>query len=342
MPDSRPASAVSVSFSSKRSSPIVPRREETLVDVAQLAAEGDEGPGADRPRDLTPEGRLGAALGQLALEQVGGADVVGVALDPRRLALALAAVPGHLARLGGPRRLLPLAQGRQQRPVHEQVGVAADRRGEVTVGGAAQSGVAAVAVAVGGLHQGAEHERCIRLAAMSAPRRLLDHQPARLGGDLPGLTRGQRPAAAAGSARRAPAAARPVARSAADRAGRGRGRRRAPACARAAGRPVRWRGSSGARSGGGTPSAQRSGLRPRRSSRRSGTRARWTRRRGWSRHGSRQEPRPHRGPPPAARRRPRARSHGQRRSGRAGRSRAGRGSGYGCGRSRRCAGRRQG
>ena len=43
------------------------------------------------------------------------------------------------------RARLPLAERRQQRPVHDQVGVAADRRGEVAVGGAAEAGVADVA-----------------------------------------------------------------------------------------------------------------------------------------------------------------------------------------------------
>ena len=173
----------------------------------------------------------------------------------RRLALALAAVAGHLARLGRPRRLLPLAQRRQQSPVDDEVRVAADRRGEVAVGGAAEAGMAAVAVAVGGLYQGTEHERCIRLAAVPAPRRLSRPRagspapPPRPPGSAPG------PAAAAASARRARAAARPGARPAPDRAGRGRGRRPAPACAPAAAPPVRWRGSSAARSGGGTRSA---------------------------------------------------------------------------------------
>ena len=45
-----------------------------------------------------------------------------LALDPHRLALALAAVAGHLPRFRGARRLLPLAEGRQQRPVDERSG----------------------------------------------------------------------------------------------------------------------------------------------------------------------------------------------------------------------------
>ena len=174
----------------------------------------------------------------------------------RRLALALAAVPGHLARLGRPRRLLPLAQRRQQRPVHEQVGVAPDRRGEVAVGRAAEAGMTAVAVAVGGLLQGTEHERCIRLPAVPAPRRLA--RP-RAGSPPPPP---HRPGAGArpwpqrrGRHAERRAAARPGARPAPDRAGRARGRPPARACARAAARPARWRGSSAARSSGATRSA---------------------------------------------------------------------------------------
>src|SRR5262249_46861855 len=142
-----------------------PGRQEALVDVPELAAEGDEGTGADHPRDLAGEGGLLAALGPLALEQEGGADVLGVALDPHRLALELAAAQGDAARLRPPRRLLPLAERRQQRPVYDEVGIAPDRRGEVTVGGAAEAGVAAVALAVVGLLERSEHEGCIRLAA---------------------------------------------------------------------------------------------------------------------------------------------------------------------------------
>ena len=79
----------------------------------------------------------------------------------------------------------------------EQVGIAPDRRGEVAVGGAAEPGVAAVALAVGGLLEGAEHERCIRLAAVPAPRGLAADEPARLGRHLARL-RGESPARSGG------------------------------------------------------------------------------------------------------------------------------------------------
>ena len=69
----------------------------------------------DHPGDLALEDRIQAALPQLAFEQVGGADVVGVALDLGRLALPRRAIGGGLAGLGQRRRLLPLTQQPQQR-----------------------------------------------------------------------------------------------------------------------------------------------------------------------------------------------------------------------------------
>ena len=96
-----------------------PRRQHPLVDVAELAAEGDEGAGPDHPGDLALEDRVEAALAELALEQVGGADVVGAALDLGRLALAGRGVGGGVAAVAQRRRLLPLPQRRQQRPVDD-------------------------------------------------------------------------------------------------------------------------------------------------------------------------------------------------------------------------------
>ena len=64
------------------------------------------------------------------------------------------------------------------------------------------------------------------------------------------------PRSAPGSAPRDRRAGRRAARRSPGRAGRGRGRSPARACARAAARPVRWRGSSAARSAGGTRSAR--------------------------------------------------------------------------------------
>ena len=84
--------------------------------------------------------------------------------------------------------------------------------------------MAEVAIAVVGLLERAEHERCIRRAAVPAPGRLGGDQPARLAGDArrPGAAPSAR--AAAASAPRARRAARPGARPAAGRAARGPGR----------------------------------------------------------------------------------------------------------------------
>src|SRR6476619_1671699 len=178
-------------------------RQEALVNIAELAAEADEGAGADQPRNLAREdeccidhamrGRCSvrscASLAQLALEQESGADVVGPPLDAHRLALTLAAVPGSLARFGSARCQLALAQRSQQGTVDDEVRVAPDRRGEMTVGGAAEPGVAAVALAVLSLFEGTQHKRCIRGATVPASRSLLHHQAARLSRKLGRLAR---------------------------------------------------------------------------------------------------------------------------------------------------------
>ena len=91
--------------------------------------------------------------------------------------------------------------------------------------------MAAVALAVGGLFEGAEHERCIRLAAVPAPRRLARSPGGSPRPPPPPPAAAPAPGAAAGSARRGRAAARSAARPAAGRAGRGPGRPPAPACA---------------------------------------------------------------------------------------------------------------
>src|SRR5205085_930141 len=80
---------------------------------------------------------------ELSLEQVGSANVVGGTLDAHRLPLLLAAAPGRLAGLGQARRLLPLVQRRQQRAMHDEGRIAADRRGEVAGAGTAEPGVTA-------------------------------------------------------------------------------------------------------------------------------------------------------------------------------------------------------
>src|SRR5262249_49788315 len=78
-------------------------------------------------------------LEQALLEQPGEAELVGRVLDLRRLALACRRVLGELLELV--RCSLALAELAQQRTVDDEVGVAADRRGEVAVGAAPRAGM---------------------------------------------------------------------------------------------------------------------------------------------------------------------------------------------------------
>ena len=96
-----PTSAVSVSVQVEALAAQHPGRQQSLVDVAELAAEAHERAGADHPGDLALEAALPARLEQLAPEQEGRADAVGVALDRRRLALALGAAPAGIAHRSG-------------------------------------------------------------------------------------------------------------------------------------------------------------------------------------------------------------------------------------------------
>ena len=107
------------------------------------------------------------------------------AAPPRARARSSAARPRATSARSGSSSPAPSAD--EQGPVGDEVRIAADRRGEVRVGGAAEPGVAEVAVAVVGLLQRAQHERCIRLAAVAAPLRLLRDEPARLDRQLAGL-----------------------------------------------------------------------------------------------------------------------------------------------------------
>ena len=83
--------------------------------------------------------------------------------------------------------MLAAADGGQQRAVADEVGIAADRRGEMAVVGGAEAGVAAVLRGVGGLLEGAQEQRGQRRAATIAPHVRLD--PSR---DLPHQLRGLR------------------------------------------------------------------------------------------------------------------------------------------------------
>ena len=89
-------------------------------------------------------------------------DVVGVALDRHRVALAFGGPRAELCQLAGPRRALAAADRREQRAVADEVGIAADRRGEVAVGARVQAGVAEVPGRVVGLLERAQHERAER------------------------------------------------------------------------------------------------------------------------------------------------------------------------------------
>src|SRR5439155_24362166 len=113
-----------------------------------LPAEADERAGAHQPRDLAVELVLPARPVELPFEQEARADAVGGALQAERLPLPLGALPARLAdrrRVGRP---LAGADGGEQRPGGDEVGITADRRGEMRVRGTAQSGVPEVRVAV--------------------------------------------------------------------------------------------------------------------------------------------------------------------------------------------------
>ena len=202
-----------------------PRRQEPLVDVGHRPAEADEGAAADHSRNLAVE----AASRGRASNSSRRSRKAAQTSSPVRSALAESrsrseqCTAASAMQLGAGRVLLGADQ-RQQRPVGDQVGVAADRRGEVGVGGAAEAGVAEVRLAVVGLLHGSEHERCIRLAAVAAPLRLARRRGGwpRPRSRRPGWARCAWAAAASGSpARRAAPAA---ARSARGRAARAPGR----------------------------------------------------------------------------------------------------------------------
>src|SRR4051794_13565235 len=106
-----------------------PDRQQTLV----ARGEAHERAGADEAGDLAVELLVPAALEQLALEQERARDAVGEALDAHRVALAGAAPGADLLELRSPRLLLARPDRAEQRPVRDEVRVAADRRREVGV-----------------------------------------------------------------------------------------------------------------------------------------------------------------------------------------------------------------
>ena len=224
------------------------RRQQALEHVA----EPHEHRALDQADHLAGERLVPAAVEQHVLQQERQADVVAAPLDQRRLPLAVR------ARLGQPRELVlvgrcrrPLAQVGDQRPVADQVGIAADRAREVAVRGERQPGVSEVLRVVAGALQRPQDERRERRPA--PPRRARRTGPPTR--RSPPRRRRPGPAcaarAAAASAPPARPAARPATRRRPDRATGGRGRAPAPARRTAARRPAGWRAASAPRPAGG-------------------------------------------------------------------------------------------
>ena len=134
-----------------------PHGQEALEALARRSARTRPSRSARPPRPRRP--RLAAALAQDALEQEGAAHVVGVALDLHRLALGRRAVHAASASSSARGATSSSPSAPSSARWHDEVGVAADGRGEVAVARAAQAGVADVARRVGGLLERAQHER---------------------------------------------------------------------------------------------------------------------------------------------------------------------------------------
>src|SRR6185312_10255978 len=132
---------------------------------------------------------LPALLEQLALEQERARDVVGGALDAHRVALARRAPVAGARQAGRSRGLLPAADGAQQRAVADEVGVAADRRGEVAVVREPEPGVAEVRRVVARLLERAQHEAAQADPALAGARDVLLDEPRTLGDRLGRLLR---------------------------------------------------------------------------------------------------------------------------------------------------------
>ena len=122
-----------------------------------------------RPVTTPSTGSSHPRVGQAVAQPEGGADVVAAALDRGRLALGARAAVGLEGQLGEPRAAARrAARGCQQAAVHQQVGVAPDRRGEVEVRRAGEPGVPDLRRRVVRLAQRAQHQRPQRLAAAPA------------------------------------------------------------------------------------------------------------------------------------------------------------------------------
>ena len=162
-PDERHAVLVAVEALARIEAP---GRQEALEDVA----EAHEQPGADEARHDAVERLLPAVAAQPVAQQEGQADRLGAALGVGRLALALRAAQGDLRQIARLRRVLAEARERAGRAVHDDVGIAPDRRREMHVRRRGQRGVAAVDRVVARELERAQEQRCRRPRASPGAR----------------------------------------------------------------------------------------------------------------------------------------------------------------------------
>src|SRR5207244_6733840 len=125
--------------------------------------EADEQARLDDPDNLALERLLPAAVEQLALEQPREAELVGPVLDPGGGSLLQRRVLGEGVEVGR-RGIVGGTELAKERPVADQIWVAADRRGEVAVGAARKARVAEVLGMVARLLERPEHELRKRVA----------------------------------------------------------------------------------------------------------------------------------------------------------------------------------
>ena len=156
------------------------------------------------------------------VEEPREADLVGEVLDARRLPLALRRVLRELGEVRR-RRIVRQPELAEQRAVHDEIGIAADRRGEVRVRRAREAGVPEVPRVVARLLERPQDERRERLAAAARLFGVLADAPRDLARRARRLLRCQCAPAPAASARRGRSASRAGARPPAGRAARARG-----------------------------------------------------------------------------------------------------------------------
>src|SRR5918996_1207061 len=157
-------------------------------EALEETVEANEDAGPDRADDLPAEGRVPARLEQPALEQPGEAELVGAVLDLGRFTLALGRPLRQLVEIIGG-RLVGEPEQREQRAMADEVGVAADRRGEVAVGPTREPGVTEVARVVARLLERAEDERRKSIAASLRAHHVIRHADADLRGETGGVRR---------------------------------------------------------------------------------------------------------------------------------------------------------